>query len=818
MKISYNWLKSFLPVNSKAASLIKDPAKLAEILTSVGLEVEDTESYSSVKGDMKGVVTGEVVDCREHPDADRLKVTMVNIGNGEPLSIVCGAPNVAKGQKVMVATVGTELFPADGKPLQIKKAKIRGVESKGMICAEDELGVGASHDGILILPPSTAVGMPAAGYFQLYTDTIFNIGLTPNRMDAQSHMGVARDVCAYLSHHAGEKINMLSPLVKEWHPGKGNTPIKAAVKDSEICARYAGVTITGITIGDAPIWIQNYLRSIGLKPVNNVVDITNFILHSTGQPLHAFDADKIKGNKIVVKTLPEGTVFKTLDEKERKLGAEDIMICDADSTPLCIAGVFGGWDSGVSSGTKNIFLESAVFNPVHTRKSIIRHGLRTEAAIRFEKGVDIDNTVKVLAYAANLIKEITGGEIAGDLVDVYPDPNDRKEVRLPFEYLTRLSGKEYEAGKVRGLLESLQFEIIEANDQFLQLGIPRGKQDIALPADVVEEILRIDGLDNIAIPDTLRMQPAIPQRPEISAFKERILQTLAANGFSEIFTNSITSEQYYNEQQLEKAVPILNSLSGDLTIMRPDMLHSGLESLAYNINRQNKDLRFFEDGKIYGRDKQEYWEKELLIVLITGHVLEAQWMAPEKNSGIFYAKGIAEALLQMAGINHVEEDAHSGTQWENAIQFTFGNHVVMVCGEVSSRLREKFSIKQPVFALEIYWNELLLHFAQQHEVKYEPVSRFPTVIRDISMIVDSSVKYGMIREMIQSLKLKKLSRVHLFDLFESERLGKDKKSLAISLTFIDKEKTLTDKDTDKMMNTIMKALESKAGASIRSNA
>lgn len=818
MKISYNWLKTFLPSQDNTSSIINDPEKLAGILTSVGLEVEDVETYSSVKGDLAGVVTGEVMECRDHADADRLRVAKVNVGNGALLTIVCGAPNVAAGQKVMVAMVGTALFLADGTSLKIKKAKIRGMESEGMLCAEDELGIGSGHEGIIVLPIDTKVGMPAAEYFQLYTDHIFHIGLTPNRMDAQSHLGVARDVCAWLSHHTREKVRVVSPLNLKWNPGKSPAPIDVEVEDSNICPRYAGVSILGITIEESPVWLQNYLRSIGLKPVNNVVDVTNFILHGTGQPLHAFDADKIGGDKVKVKNLPEGTIFKTLDEKERKLSAEDIMICDAHDTPLCIAGVFGGWDSGISNQTINLFLESAVFNPVHIRKSIMRHGLRTEAAMRFEKGVDIDNTVNVLAYAATLIKEIAGGNITGDIIDVYPSPGEEREVGLRFKYLTRLSGKKYDDGSVRNILESLQFEIIEANDQMLKLRIPRSKQDVALPADVAEEILRIDGLDNIAIPDTVRMEPAIPQHTARDAFKESVLETLAANGFSEIFTNSIAGEKYYDARQLESVVPILNSLSEELTIMRPDMLHSGLESLAYNINRKNSHLRFFEDGKIYGKGEQGFWEKEMLSLMSTGLIRDTHWLAPGRSSGIFYIKGIAEGLLHLSGIADWEEKVISGEHWDDAIQFVSGHYHLMTCGEVSSRLREKFSINQPVFAAEIYWQEFLDCYEQQREVTYHPVGRFPTVTRDLSMIVDSQVSYGRIKELIQSLKMKKLSKVHLFDLFESEKLGKGKKSLAISCTFIDKEKTLTDKETDKMMNTIMKALESKADASIRSNA
>ena len=593
MTISYNWLSEYLPTGQAGIPEKIDPEKLSKILTSIGLEVESLEKYEELKGGLQGLVIGEVLECSKHPDADKLSLTKVNIGSVEPLQIVCGAPNVAVGQKVVVATVGATIYPTNGEPMTMKKAKIRGVESFGMICAEDEIGLTDNHAGIMVLPASTKVGMAAAEYFGAYSDFIFEIGLTPNRMDAMSHLGVAKDVCAYLSHHNKKDTFVKSPFKNVFKPDHHGLNISVTIENKDACQRYAGVSLQGVTVAEGPKWLQQKLKSIGLRPINNIVDITNFILHETGQPLHAFDADMITGKKIIVKNFAEGTPFVTLDEKERKLSAEDLMIANAEEG-MCIAGVYGGLRSGVKSTTKNIFLESAWFNPVNIRKTSFRHGLRTDAATRFEKGVDISNTVNVLKRAALMIKEIAGGTIASDVVDVYPNLKPRTEVVLKYHYLKKLSGKNYHGDAIKNILNALGFGIIKEGMDDIHVSVPYSKPDITIPADIVEEIMRIDGLDNIEIPSAINISPAVETLERENACKEKIAANLIGAGFHEIFTNSITNSAYYNENVLQTSVKMINSLSAGLNIMRPSMMETGLESVSYNLNRKNNDLQFFE--------------------------------------------------------------------------------------------------------------------------------------------------------------------------------------------------------------------------------
>jgi len=544
MTISYNWLSDYLPETI-------EPEKLSKILTSIGLEVESLEKYESIKGGLAGLVIGEVLECERHPNADKLKLTKVNVGAEVPLQIVCGANNVAAGQKVIVARVGTTIYPVTGEPMTMRVATIRSVQSEGMICAEDEIGLGLDHAGIIVLPGDAVVGSPATAYFQPYSDWIYEIGLTPNRMDAMSHMGVARDVCAYLTHHQKE-AKPKSPFSNTFKPDNMGLAIKVRIENEEACQRYTGVTITGVTVMESPKWLQNRLTAIGQRPINNIVDITNFILHETGQPLHAFDADAITGNEIIVKNLPEGTKFISLDEKERKLSKEDLVICNAKQG-MCIAGVFGGLNSGVKPATKNIFLESAWFNPVDIRKTSVRHGLRTDAATRFEKGVDISNTLNVLKRATLMIKEIAGGEIASDVVDVYPNPKPKTEVTLKNHYLKKLSGKNYHSDKIKRILTSLGFEIVREGQDELRIAVPYSKPDITIPADIVEEILRIDGLDNIEIPSTITISPAVEQLGFKEGLKDKIAGWLVGQGFMEIFTNSITNSKYFDEVHMLSA-------------------------------------------------------------------------------------------------------------------------------------------------------------------------------------------------------------------------------------------------------------------------
>lgn len=809
MKISYRWLKEYLPVSPAFDKYINDVEKLSDILTAVGLEVENIEPYESMPGGLAGLVAGEVITCEKHPDADKLKVTTVNNGV-ETLQVVCGAPNVAAGQKVVLAQVGTMLFPKEGESFSIKKAKIRGIESNGMLCAEDEIGIGNSHDGIIVLPADTPVGTPLADIYSVYKDHIIEIGLTPNRMDAQSHLGVAKDVCAWLSHHTGEYAKVISPLGKPFASDNSNLDISVSVSNPALSPRYSGVTISKVSIAASPQWLQDKLKVLGLKPINNVVDITNFILHTTGQPLHAFDADKVAGKKIFVETLPSGTPFTTLEGKERKLNAADIMICDGNHTPMCIAGVFGGVESGVTDQTRNIFLESAVFNPVNIRKSMIAHGLRTDAAVRFEKGIDISKTVEVLKYAASLIKELCGGTISSDVKDVFNKP---EEVRINFSYqfLERLSGRKFLEKEVINILESLNFSIIEKNNDALVLVAPTSNPDISKPADVVEEILRISGLDFIDIPRQVTMTPGYDDNNSDFLLKEKITTWLTGNGYAEIFTNSISNKLYFEEST--PMVEIINSLSEGLNVMRPEMLPTALESIAYNLNRQNKNLLFFEFGKTYSGDAGKYSETNHLAVYCTGEYKSKSWNHPAQACDIFYLKGIAEAIFHLAGID-AQSDA-SGS--DEVIKFSVVKKTLGSAARVPTTTLERFSIKQSVFYLDLDY-DAICSMVKQKATTYQPVSKFPTVSRDLAMIINKSISYTEIEQQIDSLRMNKLKGYKMFDLYESDKLGEGKKSIAMSFSFADPQKTLTDKETDKLMSLIIQRLDEKLKAQIRSHA
>jgi phenylalanyl-tRNA synthetase beta chain len=817
MKISYKWLIEYLPIDESTAKITGNPQKIAEILTSVGLEVESLEKYEEVKNGLEGLIIGEVLTCEKHPDADKLKVTTVSNGHGETLQIVCGAPNVTAGQKVVLAPVGTKLFPVSGEPFTIKKAKIRGVESNGMLCAEDEIGLGNSHEGIIVLPQKAKAGMAVSDFYNLYNDWIFEIGLTPNRMDAMSHLGVAKDVCAYISHHYKKGTKVISPFQHHFKADAHTHSVKVAIKNPDNCERYAGVCLTGIKVAPSPQWLQDKLKSIGLRPVNNIVDITNFILHETGQPLHAFDLDKIKGNKIIVETLPEGTPFVTLDEKKRKLNGNDIMICNGNDEPMCIAGVFGGSDSGVSDQTTNLFLESAVFNPASVRKTMLLHNLRTEAAVRFEKGVNIGNTVEALKRAALLIKEIAGGKISSDIIDVYPVPKPKKEISLSYQYLKKLSGKNYHPDTIRDILTSLNFTILREAIDHISVAVPFSNPDISIPADVVEEIMRIDGLDNIEIPEYISMAPAIDTDLKNTLIKEKITGWLTGNGFDEIFTNSITNSKYFDTETLTSTVKIINSLSEGLNVMRPDMLPTGLECIAYNLNRKNNDLLFFEFGKTYSVVENKYFENKNLTLYFTGNKNQLNWNLPAKKVDIFYVKGVCEAIFSLAGLSNYEIDEAAATSFDECLIAAVNRNAVAVAGRVLKKDLEMFSIKQPVYTLYIDW-EKLISFTNNKETIYQPVSKFPQVQRDLSILVDKKITYSEIENLVKSLQIKRLKKIQLFDVFENEKLGENKKSFAINFTFLDKEKTMTDDEVELMMDKIITNLENKLNAVIRRNA
>lgn len=805
MRISYNWLHNYLPEKT-------DPEKLSKILTSIGLEVENLEKYEQVKGSLSGLVIGEVITCEKHPGADRLHVTTVNIGNKETLQIVCGAANIAAGQKVVVALSGTTIYPVSGEPLTLKQVKIRGVESNGMICAEDETGLGHSHDGIMVLDAAAVPGAPAADYFKPYTDYVYEIGLTPNRMDAMSHLGVAKDVCAWMSHHYNKTVKPVQPFQAIKPEGPAAPVVKVSVKDNTACPRYSGLVITNIKVGPSPDWLQQYLNSIGQRPLNNIVDITNFILHETGQPLHAFDLDKIGGNEIIVQSLDAGTPFKTLDEKERKLTATDLMICDAEK-PMCIGGVFGGLNSGITEQTKAIFLESACFSPSSIRKTSMHHGLRTEAAIRFEKGTDISQTVQVVKRAAQLIREIADGQWDGNLTDIYPQPAEKKQVSIRYHYLKKISGKNYHPDAVKNILENLGFEIIKEGIDELRIAAPLNKPDISLPADIAEEVLRIDGLDNIDIPDSIRLTPGSGENYG-SGLKEKMAQALAGMGFTEIVCNSITNSKYYSEEILASVVKMINSLSSELDIMRPSMLEPQLEAISYNINRKNTDLKLFEFGNIYTVSKDgTYLEQQQLSICITGNQQGTHWQQKSEPVNIFYAKGIAMQILNLCGITNA---VMTQTPGNDIISFTISAGKKRV-GQITSvpELRtKKFDIEQSVYWINLNFDSIH-QIVSEIKINYQPVARFMPVQRDISMIVDTQIPYEQVAQELRSSSVSGLTDINLFDVFESDKLGTGKKSMAIRFTFQNDEKTFTEKEIETAMQKIRNRLESKLQAEIR---
>lgn len=803
MTISYNWLHDYLP--QRVA-----PERLSHILTSIGLEVEKMEPFEAVTGNLSGLVIGQVLEATPHPNADKLRLTKVAVGN-ETLQIVCGAPNVAAGQKVVVATVGTTIYPTAGAPLTMKVAKIRGVESQGMICAEDEIGLGTSHAGILVLPDDAPVGETATAYFKPYQDVIYEIGLTPNRMDAMSHWGVARDVCAWLSQHEGGEAK---PRIPHTHiaPDNQHLPIEVHIENNDACKRYSGVTLENITVRPSPDWLQHRLKAIGLRPINNVVDLTNYIQHETGQPLHAFDYDAIAGKKVLVKNLPEGTPFLTLDDKERKLSAEDLMICNAKEG-MCIAGVFGGARSGVTENTTRIFLESAYFNPTTIRKTSFRHGLRTDAATRFEKGVDISATLAVLERAAFLLKEVAGGTVASRFIDVYPAPQPKAEVTLTYGYLKKLSGKHYEPQTVMGILHHLGFEVVKEDAASLTVAVPYSKPDVRLPADVVEEVLRIDGLDAIAIPTAITISPAVEAAQTGEALKDKIAGFLTGLGFSEILTNSITNSKYVPEAEASQTVRLLNNLSNELDILRPAMLYTALEVIQFNSNRKNADLRLFEWGKTYRTEGVGvYKEQAHFCLYVCGQVAEQSWKGTGADADFFYLKGLVEALLALTGLKNVSVETSAGPVPGATV--TAGGETIAVFGQAAPAITAAFDIKQAVFTADFNWDVLIKQVAAQ-KLQYREVPKYPAVTRDLAIVVSKETPYEAVRSELQRLRLAKLQGVRLFDVFESEKLGAGKKSMAVNFTFLDEEKTLTDTEIDGWMQKIMTALERNLGAEIR---
>ena len=800
MTISYRWLSTYLPQKLT-------PEQLSIILTSIGLEVESLEHYENFKGGLVGLLVGEVLEVEQHPNADKLKLTKVAVGKERPLNVVCGASNVAIGQKVVLAPIGATIFPKGKDPITMKLAKIRGEESEGMICAEDEIGISDDHAGIIILDNQWKAGDLVAEVFDYDQDWIFEIGLTPNRMDAMSHYGVAKDVCAYLSYHE-TSVKAISPFTKKATKDKSIKVFKVSIEDEKGCRRYSGINIEGVTVKESPNWLKNNLKAIGVRSINNIVDITNYILHATGQPLHAFDADQIKDQKIIVKKYPAGTQFITLDGTARTLTAEDVMISDTEK-PLCIAGVFGGLKSGVTATTKNIFLESAWFENVHIRKTSVHHGLRTDAATRFEKGVDITGAIDVLELAAAMIQELAGGNCS-EVIDVYPNPAAKTKVKLSYAYLKKLSGKNYPAAAVKTILSSLGFEIVHETEAEIELAVPFHKPDISLPADLVEEILRIDGLDNIAIPTTISISPSIDPLEKKEKFKEKIANYLVGRGYTEIVTNSITNSAYFSEEVLAGSVKMLNNLTVELDLMRPSMLETGLEIIAYNLNRKNSHLSLFELGKVYGKSSNgSYYEAEQLAIYVSGKPFEDGWRAKGAVQDFFVAKGMVQAIFELLGIENYTFKTNG-----SVIELVVAKKVLGQLQTIPSKKLNAFGIKQAV--AYVYFDlTLLMNVYQSKQVVYQEVSKYPSIERDLALVVPEATLYEAIESSIHAAKLISLKESRVFDIFESEKLGHQKKSVAINFVFNAADKTLTDIEIDAMMQVLIQQFEKNIQAEIR---
>lgn len=812
MTISYDWLCQYLPLDLEAVKNAVEPEKLSLILTSIGLEVESLEKKENIRGGLANLVVGEILSCEKHPDADKLKVTTVNIGQAQTLQIVCGAPNVAAGQKVIVAPVGTTVHPVSGDDFLIKKAKIRGVESLGMICADDEIGLGSDHAGIKILDSGLKPGTPLTEIFHVKTDYIFEIGLTPNRTDAMSHLGVARDVCAYLSYHLKMEIRPVNPLATNSATnGNANTNF-VNIEDENACPRFCAAKISGIEVKESPVWLKERLNSIGINSINNIVDITNFILHETGQPLHAYDADNVRNQTLFIRMAKPGEVFVTLDGKERKLTQGDIMVADAEKS-LCLAGVYGGIDSGVTSETKNIILESAWFNPVHIRRSSLHHNLRTDAATRFEKGVDIGNSFSVMLRAVEMIKDSCDAAVVVEITDVFPAPPVLRTVELSYDYLKRLSGKTYPSTLVTSVLANLGFDILESTAEKIKLAVPTNKTDIHDPADLVEEIMRIDGLDNIEIPKGIYITPAIDHTAQARALREKLANHLAGLGFYETFTNSITNSAFYSEEILATSARMMNSLSSELDILRPEMIQSALQVVAHNQNRKNNDLRCFEFGKTYAHANNQFGETRKLCVYITGSS-EQSWRSKAVQTNLFQLKGIMENLLNFSGVSAAIFQDASLTGYINGSSILVKKQSLGFMGEVGQGLLKAFDIKQPVYYAELDW-DMLLNLVSKQRVTFREIPKYPAVTRDLSLVVDKAVSYGALRDTVKQLNIPELKKLALFDLFESEKLGANKKAMAISFTLQDETKTLTDVETETMVNKLIAAFETKNGAVIR---
>lgn len=820
MKISYNWLRDYIETKLSVE-------EISLLLTDIGLEVEAIEEFESLKGGLKGVVTGEVKTCERHPNADKLSITTVDVGASELLNVVCGAPNVAAGQKVVVATVGTMIYKGE-ESFEIRKSKIRGELSEGMICAEDELGLGVSHDGIMVLPADVAIGIPAADYFGITRDVVFEIGLTPNRADAASHIGVARDLAAAITARGIDagKTEVKLPDISAFKVDNHKLEIAVKVEDAIACPRYSGITVSGIKVGQSPAWLADRLKAIGIRPINNIVDITNYVLFEYGQPLHAFDVAAVHGNTVVVKKLSEGTPFLTLDQVERKLGAGDLMICNT-TEPMCIAGVFGGAKSGVTASTTSIFLESACFNPVSVRKTSRLHTLKTDASFRFERGTDPEITVTALKRAALLIKQIADGEITSEIVDIYPVPVESKQISLAYEHINRFIGQVIPEKDIRIILECLGIKIIEATDKGLEIAVPPFKVDVTGVADVIEEILRIYGYNKIEAGDGLHSSISYHQRPDREKLQNMVADFLSNNGFNEILTNSLSSSAHYeggNWFDPEKNVKILNPLSRELDVMRQTLLFSGLESLAYNLNRKQLNLRFYEFGFVYeltganekGNVNKNYSENKILSLFSTGTLSPESWYADDKKTDYYSLKSYVISILQKTGLDfNLTKPADSIPPFFTSGEVYQVNGKPVCCmGRLNDKLLKQFGINQAVYYSGIHWDNLV-QVIKKHTVTHREVAKFPEVRRDLALVLDQSVKYADLEAIAFKSGKQLLKRVNLFDVYEGDKIEAGKKSYAMSFILQDENKTLTDKEIDKFMDRLAEVFEKQAGAKVR---
>jgi phenylalanyl-tRNA synthetase beta chain len=811
MKISLNWLKQYIDIDL-------NPDELSVVLTDLGLEVEGMEQIETVKGGLTGIVAGHVTECIKHPNADKLTLTKVDVGTGEDLQIVCGAPNVAQGQKVWIATSGTTLYTPEGESWKIKSGKIRGEISEGMICAEDEIGLGNSHDGIMVLNGDVEIGTKARDHYKVETDVIYDIGLTPNRSDATSHIGVAKDLAAYFRIKKEQPWDVKMPDLGEFHSDNHNHEIKVSVENSDACPRYSGVVLSNLQIKESPLWLQNRLKAVDVRPINNIVDITNFVLHEYGQPLHAFDYDKIGGNEIIVKTLDDGTIFKSLDEIDRKLSSEDLLICDGKSNPMCIGGVFGGIDSGVTDDTKTIFLESAHFNAISIRKSSTRHLLRTDAARCFEKGSDPNITVEALKRAALLMHELAGAEISSEVTDIYPNKIKRTEIEVKYSHVNRLIGEEIKPELVHQILEAMEMEIFNKSDDHFKVKVPTNKADVLREADIIEEILRIYGLNTVAISDQIRSSVSYTSKPDKREIITKTAEFLASNGFLEMMAMSLSQSRYYSEvipREKSGLIFVNNTSNIHLDIMRPDMLLSALETVAHNQNRQNSDVKLFEIGSSYEQVEGEIVEKEHLTLTMTGQYTTTSWKEENKKYDIYSLKGSVDAVFQKLGINKFQISESENPFFDFGLKYHRGQKLLAEFGKVKKAVSSKMDIRNDVLYADLLLKEVVLAIPKEEQL-IEDISKFPRMKRDLAIVLNEGTAYQEILTLIRKSDKKMIRDISLFDVYKNEEiLGKGKKSYAISLIFEDQNKTLKDKEVDQLMNKIIASLETKLEAQIR---